>query len=234
MLHGDIRVLLQNTPGRGSVNVIKEDDGGDFAGVLGIEVFEGGRQLIGIRILTIDQNNELLTALYELVNVALYVASNVRDLANLLKIVIVPLVKECGELFIVVEDIALIRGIPVDVDLIGVKGEIAVIEFRCSLGAFLSKAIGHDEDFLDILPADPGREEAFAIINAVGDQTIDFYDVMGQLGAALFDEADAVGGQLIDAFLGDVFGHRQNRSVFCAHFIIDVFEITLNACSDDA
>ena len=84
------------------------------------------------------------------------------------------LIEQANKLFIIVEKVADRRSKgPVDIDLIGVLVDVGVV-FVCScFGPFLSSATRHDEDRPQILPLQPNGEQAFAVVDPIGDVLVD-------------------------------------------------------------
>ena len=149
------------------MNIVKEDDGVDFVQVRPVQPPEGGAQPVGVRVFAVDHYDHLFTVINVVVDIALDIGSGIRHLAVFGKLVIVPLIKEGNKLFVVIQDISRVIGTPVDIHLIRIEGKALVIH-RCRiLASFLAEAVRHDKQFPHILPVQPKRKQAFAIIDPV-------------------------------------------------------------------
>ena len=234
VLHGQVGVVLQHFPGRGGVDIVEEDDAADFSGVLLVQVPQGGAEAVGVGVFAVDHHDDLFALLQEVIDAALDVAAHVGDPAVLGESVVVPLIQQGGKALVVVEDVALLGGDPVDVDLIGVVGPVGIVAVGGGLGARLGQAVGHDDEVPDVLPVEPQGEEGLAVVDPVGDDPIDLDDVLVEFDAGLFDEAHPVQLQLVDALHGDVLRHGQNGAMLKAHALVDILKISLDGRADQA
>ena len=103
------------------MDIIKEDYGLDFIQIFTVQPPKGGTQFVGVGILAIDHYDHLFAIGNVVVDVSLDVATGIGHLAVLGKLIIMPLIEEGHELFVIIQNVPFILGNPVYIHLIWVK-----------------------------------------------------------------------------------------------------------------
>jgi hypothetical protein len=103
--------------------------------------------------------------------------------------------------------------------------QVCIVNTRGISRAPFGKSVWHYKQLFDIRPINPYREKAFAVIDPVGDNTINFNNMMTKFGAGFFDERDSVLAELLNAFGRDDFRHGQKSAVIRSHNIIDFLKL---------
>ena len=175
-----------------------------------------------------------MTVVYKVIDVILNKSSRIRNAAVFGEHIVVPLIQKSHEFFIVKKNVPFIHRFPVDIHLIRIALQVCIVNTRGISRAPFGKSVWHYKQLFDIRPINPYREKAFAVIDPVGDNTINFNNMMTKFGAGFFDERDSVLAELLNAFGRDDFRHGQKSAVIRSHNIIDFFKIAFYGCSDDA
>src|SRR5574344_127846 len=140
------------------MNIIKENDRGDFLRVLVIQIFQCCTQLVGIGVLAVYNHNHFFAAVNKLIYAALDVTASIRNLAIFSKVVIMPLIQFTDKLLVVIENIALILRNPVYIHLIWIAEEMGIVEIGSFFRSVFTQTIWHKEQLFNVLPVNPKRK----------------------------------------------------------------------------
>lgn len=233
MLDRDLSELIENTPCRGGVNIVAEDDLADsIQQRLPIQIVQRCVELVGVGVFTVHDNDGPAAAFEEVVNALLGAVAGIVDLARILENIFVGFIQQGAEFFVVVENVAGFPITPVDVYLIGVTIFVGVVLSGGCLDACLCITVGHDKELFHIVPRKPGKQ-FFAIVDTVSDKAVDVDDVLVQLSVCL-DDGDAIRLKLAQALLRDIFRERMQILEFMEHPVVQVTVVLLDGGAEHA
>ena len=145
-----------------------------------------------------------LMGIEEIMDILLGVVAGINDLADVIKMIIIFLIQQLDKFFIIVQDIASLGRIPVDVAVIGVFIHLRIIGFCRCFGVFFYRTTWHDKEVFYIFPVQPDGEDRLAVIDAVIDVSIDVDDILNRTDIGFFDD-DIIFFQLTQTFCWNIF-----------------------------
>ena len=156
------------------MHVVVKYDLRDFRDLIGVEILQGRDQLVGVGVLAVDDEHDLLALADEIIDILLDPLAGVGDPRDVLEDVAVLPVEKRQELFVVEKNIAVVARIPVYIHLIGIPVAIRVEQISRRLRALNRESVRHYEELAYIVPVDPDREELAAVIYPVADIAVYF------------------------------------------------------------
>lgn len=220
-------------PAGGGVVTVHQQDLQNFGKAVLGQTAQRRRQLGGVGIFAVHHHDGLLALVEEGGDVVQHDVAHVLHQAEVSEIVLVGFVEQADELFVAVEDVAVGLALPVHVALVGVAVAVFDVLVVGGLETLGLHAVGHEEQGLDVVPAQPVREERLAVADAVAQLLVDGDEVGVDLRAALL-QGDAVLPELIHGIHGDEVGNGADVFQVVAEGGVDVPRLPLKGCADAA
>ena len=232
MLHRNIRKAIQNIPCAGGVHIIAENDLRNlFQQRLLVQVGQCSAELVGIGVFAVYNNHCPAVIVQKAVDTIFNGNAGIGDLAEIGEGVLVGSIQKGNKFLVVVQNVAILAVGPVDVDLVGITVFVGVVFHGGGFDAVFSLTVGHDEQFPDVLPFHPDREDSFAVVNTVGNQLVDVDDVLIQL-AICFYNGNPIRFQLPETVLGNHIREGMEILQVIGHLVVQGAVVLLNGCAE--
>lgn len=169
--------LRQDVPARRRILTVKQQNLRDFRLGCRRQAAECSGQLDGVGILTVYNHDGLSAFCEEVVDVRFHEVACVPDKTDVLEAILPALVEQGHELFVAVQDVAIVAAPPVDIALEWILVPVFVVLKSCCLDSVRFHAAGHQEDVPDIFPVDPVWEQRLHRIDSVTELPVDCDDI---------------------------------------------------------